>query len=201
MNESGNSIEGVIFDLDGTLADTKLDFAAMCEQLQVPASTPLLEHIEGLTDRRQSEIARDLLEQHEMSGAACAEWMPGAQQMLERLHAANMPMGIVTRNMRAAAMLTIERLGIPIDVVITREDCQPKPHPEGLLKISSHWSIAAENIAYVGDYKFDLLAANSANMLACLIANGRNAKFAALADWVITDFCEFTERVLARESI
>ncbi len=197
---SGNldNIQGIIFDLDGTLANTKLNFSAMCAELEIPAGTPLLEYLAGIDDACEQARARAVVERHEMQGAERAEWMPGARDMLQLLHRAGVPMGIVTRNMRRAACLTVERLGIPIDRMVTREDCQPKPHPQGLLQIAADWPMPARDIVYIGDYKFDLQAANSANMIACLIDNGKNASYASLADWVISDFSEVTDKVLQR---
>ena len=99
-------------------------------------------------------------------------------------------MAIVTRNMRSATQLTIENLNIPIDLIITREDCQAKPDPEGLLIIADHWNILPKNLIYVGDYLFDLEAAKNAGMMSCLLANQRNEQFQYMADKVIDNFAE-----------
>ncbi|MCW9000582.1 MAG: HAD hydrolase-like protein, partial [Kangiellaceae bacterium] len=80
----------------------------------------------------------------------------------------------------------------PIDLIITREDCLPKPHPEGLLKVAEQWQITPKELAYVGDYKFDLMAAKNAGMRAILLSTKRNAEFHTLADWVIDDFSELS---------
>lgn len=186
-------LKAVIFDLDGTLADTRLDFPAICREVGVKEGTPLLEYCTQLKDLEQARYIHSVIEKHEIQGAHQASWIGGAEAMLSHLNQKQIPMAIVTRNMRKAALVTINKLKIPITQLITREDCQPKPHPEGLLLIANDWNIDVKNIAYVGDYKFDLMAARNAGMQAFLIRNQRNSEFQYLADRVLEDFCQLTE--------
>ena len=185
-------LKGIIFDLDGTLANTHLDFPQMCIDAGVPVGTRLLEHCASLTDKSRSAEILSIVEQHEIDGASRAEWILDAEQILSQLKDLKIPMAIVTRNMRVAAKYTIQKLSIPIDFVITRQDCQPKPDPEGLLMVARHWDISPENLVYVGDYKFDIEAAKNAGMMAILLANHRNQAFHSIADKVIHNFKELT---------
>lgn len=184
--------KGLIFDLDGTLADTKLDFPKICREAGVAPGTPLLEYCESLDDKVRASEIHQIIERHEMEGAHQSSWIGDAENMLQFLTALQIPLAIVTRNMRAAVSITIEKLRIPIELVITREDCLPKPHPEGLLKIAKQWQIAPQELAYVGDYKFDLMAAKNAGMHAILLSTERNIEFHTMADWVIDDFSEIS---------
>ncbi len=184
------SIEGVLFDLDGTLADSRLDFAAMCVEANLPVGTPLLEYLTGLGDCDESRNLRTIIERHEMAGAERATWIDGAKVLVNQLSDAGVPMAIVTRNMRRAAELTVAKLDIPISLLVTREDCLPKPDPEGLLMVAARWSLPVATLAYVGDYKYDLLAATNAGMLGVLLRNASNADFVDLAGAVIGEFNE-----------
>lgn len=184
------SLEGVLFDLDGTLADSRLEFSAMCIEANLPVGTPLLEYLIALGDCDESRNLQSIIERHEMAGAHRAKWIAGAEVMVNRLFDAGVPMAIVTRNMRSAAELMVAKLEIPISLLITREDCLPKPDPEGLLRVSERWDMPASALAYVGDYKYDMLAASNAGMLGVLLQNGRNAEFADLAGVAITEFDE-----------
>ncbi|MFT6733818.1 MAG: phosphoglycolate phosphatase-like HAD superfamily hydrolase [Polaribacter sp.] len=186
-------VKGFIFDLDGTLADTKLDFAKMCIDAGLPVGTKILEHCASLNDTGQVEQILSVVEQHELDGANQASWILDAEIVLNKFKQANIPMAIVTRNMREAALMTIERLGIPIDLVITRDECLPKPDPDGLLMVSKQWNILPNELVYVGDYQFDLVAAKQAQMMACLIANQTNQHLFEMADKVITTFDELNE--------
>jgi len=185
-------IRGLAFDLDGTLVDSRLNFEAIRVELGFPRGTGLLEHIETMTDQAAIQAAHGVIHRHEIEGAVAATWMPGACRMLHALRQRGFPVAILTRNMRAATQRMIEGLGIPVDLVLTRDDCRPKPDPEGLLRIADQWGLDAVNMAYVGDYIFDLEAARNAGMAACLYSNTRNARFRAQADWVISHFDELT---------
>jgi phosphoglycolate phosphatase-like HAD superfamily hydrolase len=64
--------------------------------------------------------------------------------------------------------LTMERLGMPAMPLKAREDAAPKPDPEALLALASDWRIPPEHCAYVGDFRYDIEAAQRAGMLPVL---------------------------------
>lgn len=189
-------ISGLIFDLDGTLVDSGLDFAAIRRELGIDPSVGLIEYQESLTDPWDRNRVRDAIHAFEMAGARRASWMPGARELVTDLAARGWPLGIVTRNMREAVDLMVANLAIPIETVLTREDCLPKPDPDGLWQISRAWGLAPRNLIYVGDFRFDLEAARNAGMGACLYRNPRNGQWAPMADWVIHHFDELRERLI-----
>ena len=84
--------------------------------------------------------------------------------------------------------LTLQRLQIPISLVLTREDCAAKPDPAGLYSISSSLNISCQQLLYVGDYVFDLQTAANAGMASCLYLNEHNQHFAEQADWTFSHF-------------
>ena len=181
-------IKAVIFDLDGTLVDSALDFTAMCDDIGWPHGTPLLETLAQVGDLSEKRRIEQIICQHELNGARHATWMPGAEACLKALLTAGIPLALLTRNMRAATQLTIQRLQIPIERVLTREDCAPKPDPAGLVRFSAELRLPVEQMIYVGDYIFDLQTAANAGMPSCLYLNQSNQHFAAQADWSFSDF-------------
>lgn len=192
------TVHGIIFDLDDTLVDSRLDFNAMRTELGLADGTPLLEHLASLSDDRQRRHDQAIIERHELEGAHAATWIDGAEAALHTLKRANIPMAIVTRNMRSATNLMVQKLNIPIDHIITREDCtEVKPHPEGLLSVANHWQIPPAQLAYLGDFKFDLMAARRAGMQAWLWRNAHNAEFEGMADAVFLRFEQVAQRLLA----
>lgn len=63
------------------------------------------------------------------------------------------------------------------DLVVTSSDVQhPKPHPDALLKILDHFSLAPHQVIYIGDSQVDELAAKAAKMP---LAAYRNRELAA----------------------
>jgi len=183
-------VRGVIFDLDGTLVNSGLDFGEIRRELGIPSTLGLIEYLESLTDPQDQERVRAAIHAFEIAGARRATWMPGARELLLALADVGRPTAILTRNMREAVTMTCESLDIPIDLILTREDCRPKPDPDGLWQISRVWDISPEHLVYVGDYRFDLEAARNAGMRSCLYRNERNGEWSEMADWVIDHFDE-----------
>lgn len=185
-------INAIAFDLDGTLVDSKLDFAAICDDIGWPRGTPLLEKLAILGQTAEAERASNIIRQHELAGARAASWMPGAEACLQHLHKHKYPLAILTRNMREATTLMLERLQIPISLVLTREDCAAKPDPEGLLLIAKQLAVPCQQMLYVGDYIFDLQVAANAGAASCLYLNQTNQVFIKEADYAISHFAELT---------
>jgi len=183
-------LKGIIFDLDGTLVDSQLDFDGMRRETGCPPQRGLLEHIDTLTDDKAKENAAAVILRYEMQGAREASWMPGADRLLKRLSACAMPVGIVTRNSRNASELTLTKLGAPPLVLITREDAAPKPDPDGLLQLADRWGLTPGELAYVGDFRFDLEAAYRANMTSVLFLQDDNRDYVGQADIAFSHFNE-----------
>lgn len=70
------SVAGIIFDMDGTLVDSGLDFAAMRREMGLPDGVPLLETLENL-NAAESARCRAILHRHEEAGAERASVLPG----------------------------------------------------------------------------------------------------------------------------
>lgn len=185
----------VIFDLDGTLADTGLDFQAIRRELGFPDGIGLLEHIDTLDTPELVAHAHAVIDRHEMEGAARATWIDGAEAALDQLNRAGCPTAILTRNSRKAVERTREVLGIDVDLILTREDCRPKPDPDGLWQIARALDVDPAQCVYVGDFIYDLECARNAGMTACLFRNHRNGAFEPHADLVLhslADLCAYT---------
>jgi HAD superfamily hydrolase (TIGR01509 family) len=187
-------IRGVAFDLDGTLVDSRLDFAAIRREIGCRAGTGLLEHVAGLADPEAAARAQAVIERHEMAGAEAASWLPGAENLLRTLSSLRTPVAILTRNCRPATERTLSKLGIRVDLVLTREDCRPKPDPDGLLKIAAAFELPPSAMIYVGDFRFDIEAAERAGMHACCYRNFRTLAYAERAGWIVDHFDEMTRR-------
>lgn len=187
LQEMGE-LAGIIFDLDGTLVDSALDFAAIRKQLGIESQVGLIEYMESLPDPGHRARVKAAIHAFEMEGARRATWMPGASELLLALAQRQMPVAILTRNMREAVQLMSAKLDIPVTQVLTREDCRPKPDPDGLLQIARTWRLPPERLVYIGDFRFDLEAASNAGMGSCLYRNARNGQWAQMADWVIDHF-------------
>lgn len=187
--------KGVVFDLDGTLADSRLDFAAMRADTGCPSGTGLLEYIESLDTEQERRAAYAVIHRYEMEGAESARWMDGAEPLCQRLSGSGLPLGIFTRNSRESSRRMVDALGIPCDILIAREDAAAKPDPDGLLKIARRFGLDGADILCVGDFLYDLVAADRAGMRSCLYDPAGSSPYADRAHYVVRHFDELADLI------
>ncbi|MEQ8517063.1 MAG: HAD-IA family hydrolase, partial [Chromatocurvus sp.] len=191
----GPGPRAVIFDLDGTLVDSRLDFAAIRQEAGVPDGRGVLEHMDGLDCPSERRRVEAIVHRHEMAGAEAAVWIPGAERALRGLHDRGLPIAIVTRNSCVAASLTMSRLAMPEMPLKAREHAPPKPDPTALLALAADWQLPPPEIAFVGDIHNDTEAARRAGMIPVLFTAGRQpdtiqdglivlTAFDLLLDWI-----------------
>ncbi|GGW78262.1 HAD family hydrolase [Alteromonas halophila] len=162
MNLDG--VHGVIFDLDGTLVESRLDFVKMRADVGCPPDDDILGFVEGLTCLTTQAQARQVILQHELDDAQTSRWLTNGKAMVEKAQDAGLPMAIVTRNCQQATRIKIHNNQIPIDTILTREDAPPKPDPTALLMVAKQWNLHPRHCLYVGDFIYDRHAAENAGM-------------------------------------
>jgi HAD superfamily hydrolase (TIGR01509 family) len=195
MTTQVEAIHGVIFDLDGTLVSSELDFSLIKAQIGCPDNEDLLDFIAQLPSPYMREEAMNIVHQHELLDAQHATLLPGVSEAIALLNERNIPMAIVTRNFDKAAALKLKNNPLPISTVLTRSDAPAKPDPSALNAIATLWNISQDNLLYVGDYLYDIQAAHNANMRACLYAPNETPPYADQADYVLHDFYDLVALV------
>lgn len=158
------NIKGVIFDLDGTLVESSLNFTRMRDDVGCPQDQDILEFVDAITCTQTKALAHERILQHELEDADTAKWLPLGKAMVEKVLQHQLPMAIVTRNCRQATAIKLKNNQVPISLVLTREDAPPKPDPTALLQIASQWQLPPERCLYVGDFIYDRMAAENAGM-------------------------------------
>lgn len=156
-----------IFDLDGTLTVPTHDFEELRRELDLPPGRGILEALEALP----AELAaarRARLEAWEREHALRATAQPGAAALLEELARRGVRSGILTRNTREHAWLTLASSGLsrhfgPEDV-LGRDCAAAKPSPEGVLALLRRWDATPERAVMAGDFLFDLQAGRAAGV-------------------------------------
>lgn len=159
-----SAVKGVIFDLDGTLIESSLDFKKMRDDIGCPQTQDILEFIDALPNPADKQAAEAVVLQHELDDAQSAKWLPVGLAMIEQAQSLSLPMAIVTRNCHQAAHIKLTNNQAPINFILTREDAPPKPDPTALLMVAEEWGIAPEELMYVGDFRYDKEAAINAGM-------------------------------------
>lgn len=185
---------GVIFDLDNTLVSSSLNFDKIKYNLGCPKDTDLLDFVDDLP-QKQKINANKLLIKYETIDALNATKLTGTDELLALLSELDIPCAIVTRNCHQAALLKIQQNSIDIPTLLTREDHKAKPAPDALLHIAKCWNTPPENLLYVGDYLYDLQAAQNANTMSCLVTYGKSMSYADLATIEVNNLTELSRAI------
>jgi HAD superfamily hydrolase (TIGR01509 family) len=172
--------------MDGTLIEPLLDFPRLRRDLGVSPGMGILEALDAMDPAEAAPRRRALIEQ-ELLAARSAGLHPGAVETLEAIRAAGLKTALLTRSAADAMAVVIERFGLRFDLAWSRENGPIKPEPDGILRACRQLGIAPAATACVGDFRYDMEAANAAGAVAVLLARGPMPDFAALARHVITE--------------
>ena len=153
---------------------TTLDFAKIKKAISCPSGADILTFIESIENKDAQVRAKEVVLQHELEDAQTSTWIKGARSFVSGLLRLGIPCAIVTRNCREATELKVKNNDIPIDFIVTREDAPAKPDPTALNLINAKWQFETHEVAYIGDYKYDIQAAHNADMQAWLFKQNVN---------------------------
>ncbi len=180
----------VIFDLDGTLADTGADIAAAMtralEGLGLPAPPPrrIVEAVgwgaEVLSRKvlspehrsRAPEVFARFREDYRAQLVVETRLYPGIRALLEELRGAGVTLGVATNKPAALSTELLHQLGLTplLDHVVGPEDVEHrKPAPDALQLLCRRAGVPARRAAMVGDMETDVDAARAAGVRAVLV--------------------------------
>lgn len=180
----------ILFDLDGTLADTAPDLAAAVNLLRTvrglePAAYELLRPTAsagargmigaafGLTpdDAGYLELRDSFFSNYEAAIAVHSRLFDGVPELLAGIEAAGLQWGVVTNKSKrfTEPLLPLIGLGHAGCAISGDTTAHPKPHPEPLLEAARRLGLAPEQCWYAGDDLRDIQAGKAAGMptIAC----------------------------------
>jgi 2-phosphoglycolate phosphatase len=182
----------VLFDLDGTLADTAPDLAAALNRLRkdqglepmpmerlrpfASAGARGLVHA-GLGvkpgDEDYEALRTAFLEAYRENPCVDTRLFPGIPELLAELERRDIPWGIVTNKATRFTDRIVETLRLAPACVVCGDTTEHlKPHPAPLLHAAEQLALAPGACLYLGDDLRDVQAALAAGMRAVAVAWG-----------------------------
>lgn len=173
-------MQAVIFDLDGTLIDSRdgifWQFGRLTEEFDGgPASRQIIAAaMHGTTENIIRRLVKNTVVPFEQVYARHAElWLqsadqnrlyPGVEDLLMILKRLGKQVGVVTASdQRAIDFLKKYGVHQHFDVIVSSLDgVQPKPHPEGMQLVLQKLGVAPNEAVMVGDTTADILAGKAA---------------------------------------
>lgn len=209
MTESASiqttAIRAVLFDLDGTFADTAPDLGAALNHVRklhhlppLPLEVTRLQASHGSAgliklgfniepDAAKFPALRDTLLAH-YSANICAHTtlFPGMAELINTIEHRGLPWGIVTNKPHRFTLPLMQALGYAerAACLVSGDTCaRAKPHPAPLLYAAKCMEIAPENCLYLGDDKRDIDAGRAAGMKSLIALFGYIDPKADLDAW------------------
>jgi 2-phosphoglycolate phosphatase len=189
---SAAQLRALLFDFDGTLADTAADLCSAVNALRAErglAALPLAEARPYASSgaRGLLRVAFDLTPEHPEYDAMREAFLrhyadclstqtalfPGIAELLADLPARGIAWGIVTNKATRFTERIVAALGLSPGCVVCGDTTpHSKPHPAPLLHAARVLSLAPSNCWYVGDDLRDIQAAQAAGMRSIAVEYG-----------------------------
>jgi phosphoglycolate phosphatase len=190
MAERSHLPRAVLFDFDGTLADSYPAITASVNHVRAAHGLPPLDEVEV---RRHVGRGPSYLLTHTVPGGdptadvaryrahhpavmrAGTRLLPGAAKAVAALIASGRSVGVCSNKPRAFTRDLLEYLGLAasIDLILGPEDvARPKPAPDMLLQALSRLELPAAETLYVGDMAVDIETARAAGVPVWVVATG-----------------------------
>ena len=198
-------VRAVLFDLDGTLADTAADLAAALNRVRgdrdlapLPVAQLRAHASDGTRgmlgaglgvhrgDAEWETLKEAFLDYYGADLAVHSRLFPGADDTLSGIEKRGLAWGVVTNKVARFTLPLLERLGIGSRagvVVCGDTTSEVKPHPAPLLHAATALRVAPERCLYVGDAPRDVAAARAAGMAALVARYGYIAAEIAPEAW------------------
>ena len=219
---SNRKIQTVLFDLDGTFADTAPDLAHALNQtltahqqptLKLEQIRPVVSHggkalIElgfGLPDTHPDfePLRQELLAFYLQDIALHTQLFGGIEALLTELHQLDINWGIVTNKpgwltepLMMSLMTSHELTQRACSIVSGDTLEQRKPHPAPLLHAAQQCGVVPQSCLYIGDAERDIVAGKAAGMKTMVANYGYIETTDNPADWNADVYIEHPNKIL-----
>ena len=196
-------LKSVIFDLDGTLVDSKIDFRRMkresirlLEAVGVPKGLVSVDMLNYEIEKRSRAYLRsigvseeaiqrtfqrvtEIMNEAELEAVEKAQLLDGVEETLEKLKTDGLLLGIITRGCREYVLRILEKFGLRrfFGAIAARDDvAKPKPDPEHPTYLIEILGVKPSETLLVGDHPIDALCAKEVG-INCVLVQRRTNNF------------------------
>jgi len=193
-------IELIIFDLQGTLVDNKIDFVSMKREIikllikkyglnideELFLRRRVVEILEyakdNVDDKTYNTIFQEIsqiADKYEIDAAINSKLKADVKDVLKALRRKNYKIAILTNDGRKSTEIILNRFGLKefFDCIVTRDDINTlKPDPLGIERILERIKVDKQNVIFIGDSIIDIQAAKNARIRGWGISGGYSTK-------------------------
>ena len=194
----------VVFDLDGTLADTAADIReAVVRALATEGLPPVdvasvrlmigggprllvervLHHLHVATgDDLVGRLTRSFHAEYVKQGSRLSALFPGVESTLKNLHSAGIRVGLCSNKPDDLCRMLVRNFSLVeyFDEIVGSSGGVPrKPDPAPLLRVIERLGVAPGDALYVGDSEIDVVTARNAGVDVMLVKHGYTLRAAA----------------------
>jgi phosphoglycolate phosphatase len=211
----------LIFDLDGTLIDSKEDLVNSINAMlawkhrdplphelvasYVGNGAPMLvkRALPGLNEDDHLAALQFFLDYYREHMLDATVVYPGVREALDRLHGEQIPLAILTNKPVRFSVQLIAGLGLAghfFQIYGGNSFEEKKPNPIGIERLVAESGADRDRTVMVGDSAVDVLTARAASVKACGVSWGFQPEtfVATPPDFIIDDLRALAERVLER---
>ncbi len=195
---SYSGVKAVVFDMDGTVMDTKVDYVALArvtedefvsigvppEVIDIDRAVQSTDHcIQWIIENKPEAVKGidvrigDRATAVEMENVSLAKPFPGTSELIAELRSSGYRVGILTRGGRKymETVLSITGSSDLFEATVARDDyphAEAKPSPKSIEHIAGKLGVKPSEVLFVGDSEVDGLTASNSGIPFIAVCTG-----------------------------
>ncbi len=212
----------LLFDLDGTLLDTALDFVHVINTLRSNKNMSIIDDRSEVQNIRLAvshgiesliqtgfgiskdhpdflELQKDILSLYQQNINKYTQPFPGILELLQTLDQRKIPWGVVTNKpgFLTDPLLESMKWAKHAACIVSGDTTPyPKPHPDPLLYACQKIKISPEQCIYIGDAERDIQAGKAAGMATIVALFGYIEDFSEARLWEADHYVHHADEIL-----